>query len=149
MLNPRWRSVMVSAMLALLAACSASFQEPQTRLVDARIDSASVERIKTTFTVEIDNPNSVGAKVTEVRYTVFAEGVKVIEEKVRKDFEIKAKSKTRVDLPARITPSDLAAAGLAAALNRRVNYTLKGEVTIDTPIGDMTLPISDSGVLKW
>lgn len=149
MLNRTKKFILMALAAAMLAACSVPFSEPQTRLVDARIDSASVERIKTTFTVEIDNPNSVGAKVTEIRYTVFAEGVKVIEETVKKDFEIKAKAKTRVDLPARITPSDLAAAGLAAALHRRVNYTLKGEVTIDTPIGDMKLPIADSGVLKW
>lgn len=142
MLNRR-AALLSAAILAVFFGCAV--KEPTVEIVDVRLLAVTVERVKTEFVVEIDNPNSVGATVTEMRYRLFAGEVKVLDETVKEDHKIAADGKTRITLPARFATAELGAAGLLAAASKSVDYRLEIEATIQTPIGPKTFRDTQTG----
>ncbi len=138
-------SVFTVSML-ILSGCSV--KTPTAKVTDAEIYDLTTKKVKLKFAIRIDNPNPLAITVNKIAYDFKAFDKQVVSETMDKAIRIPENGKAEFKLPVNVSYSKLLSAGLTTIAKGKLEYTITIKITIDTPVGDITLPISKSGTLK-
>jgi LEA14-like dessication related protein len=95
--------------------------------------------------VSVYNPNRYAVKATRLAYRIEVDSMPMGSGQLDAPFEVAAKDSAEARLPVRIALSGLGAAGMSMLMGGAIPYRVRGEVTVATPVGDLTRTFDRSG----
>ena len=127
-----------------VAACAtlgkATFKEPIVHFQEARLTSLGITGGSVEVRLSVYNPNGFHLDGTRLTYNLDVDSVHFGSGEMKDRFTVQEKDSTIVTLPLDFTYSGVGAAGRTLMNTGSVNYRVRGEVTVGTPIGSFTRP---------
>ncbi len=143
------RSVGAFAALALIAGCAtlgrATFSEPTVQLRDVRVVGLGLEGGNVDVVLSVYNPNRFSLDATRMTYRVDVDSVQLGNGALDSRFVVPSGDTSMVSLPIRFTYRGLGEAGRQILSTGSVNYRVRGDFTVVTPIGNFTRPYDQTG----
>ncbi len=131
--------------LVLLASGCAGLKKyvrpPEVGFRDLRVVSASLLQSDVAFEFQVDNPNPVGLPVRGLRYQLDFDGRKFLSGTAHEGLEVPARGSGVLRLPVTLDHKRVAAGLRTLVKQRRVAWTLKGEIDF----GLVRVPLKASG----
>ena len=135
--------------LASVAGCKTMgrqmLKEPVVTLKDVRLVGIGVTGGTLDVFLNIYNPNEFRLDGSRLTYQVFADSVSVGSGRLDQQFTVQNGDSTSIRLPLTFTYAGLGAAARQIQNQGSVNYRVKGEIEVATPIGNFTRPYDQSG----
>jgi len=145
-------AVIVAASAALAGgACStlgkAAFKQPVVNLKDVRVRGLGVTGGSLDVLLSVYNPNHYRLDATRLTYRVMLAGDSVLVANGAMDsrFTVQDNDSTTVTIPVSFSYAGIGAAGRSILNTGAVNYHVTGDVTVGSPVGNMTVPFSSQG----
>jgi LEA14-like dessication related protein len=139
----------------LLSGCAAvgralNIENPRYSIRDIRprVDIAlplSASSIDIDFALEVDNPNSVGLRLSQLDFNLFINDTRVLDSVSREQFSIPANGVGQVDLRTRIGYQNVRSLWnemVDIVRGQRARYELRGTAHYDTPVGRLRFPVT-------
>ena len=146
------RRLLVATMVATgvsAAACSTlgrqAFREPVVTLQDVKVTGVGLSGGSLDVILNVENPNEFRLDATQLRYTVLIDSVQLADGTASQHFTVDGKQKTPIHIPINFTYAGVGQAGRQLLNTGSVNYTVRGDVTVGTPVGNFTIPYSQTG----
>jgi LEA14-like dessication related protein len=146
------RRLLVAAIVAAgvsAAACSTlgrqAFREPVVTLQDVKVTGVGLSGGSLDVILNVENPNEFRLDATQLRYTVLIDSVQLADGTASQHFTVDGKQKTPIHIPINFTYAGVGQAGRQLLNTGSVNYTVRGDVTVGTPVGNFTIPYSQTG----
>ena len=145
----RLATVVVAAAIAGGIGCASAarqmLKEPVVTLKDVRLVGIGVTGGTLDVFLNIYNPNEFRLDGSRLTYQVFADSVAVGGGTLEQQFTVQDGDSTSIRLPLTFTYAGLGAAARQIQNQGSVNYRVKGEIEVATPIGRFTRPYDQSG----
>ena len=119
-----------------------AFKNPDVELIQVRIIDMDQSSITLEGTLEIKNPNDMGAKFSGYDYQLDVEGQRLSFGGSSQPFQIPALGTVTIAVPATVLFDDLFAVGRKGIFGRDLVYVLKGSAFLDSFLGKIPLPFS-------
>ncbi|MBL0939785.1 MAG: LEA type 2 family protein [Gemmatimonadaceae bacterium] len=133
----------------LMAGCAtlgrASFKEPDVQLKDVVVTGLGLSGGSVDVLLSVYNPNGYKLDALKMTYIVDIDAIKLGEGELDGRFVVPEKDSSTVRLPVRFTYAGLGAAGRALMQSGSVNYRVRGDFVVSTPIGNFTRPYDRTG----
>ena len=120
-------------------------KEPVVTLKDVRLVGIGVTGGTLDVFLNIYNPNEFRLDGSRLTYQVFADSVAVGGGTLEQQFTVQNGDSTTIRLPLTFTYTGLGAAARQIQNQGSVNYRVRGEIEVATPIGRFTRPYDQSG----
>jgi LEA14-like dessication related protein len=141
--------MLVALTLAGVAGCAmlgkGSFKEPVVNFHDARITGLGISGGSLEVKLSVYNPNGFRMDGTRLTYKVDVDSVPFGDGALTQPFTVQEKDSTIVTLPLQFTYAGIGAAGRQLMNTGSVNYRVRGDVTVGTPLGNFTRPYDQTG----
>lgn len=143
--------VLATAAVAVMinAGCSAlgrqAFADPVVSLKDVRVVSAGLNGGNLDVVLNVYNPNGYRLDATRLTYRVQVDSTPLANGIMDSRFTVQDKDSTTVRIPVSFTWSGLGAGVRQIIGTGAVNYRVTGDVTVGTPVGNFTVPFSQTG----
>lgn len=151
-MNALLRHRFVFALAALLCLAGLAFgcaiKEPTAKIEDVTVADVTTKNVKLNFIIGLKNPNPMGVTVKKLAYTLQVFEKTVVRDETKQAIKIPAKANVNFKMPVNLKYSDLLEAGINAIGRGKLDYTLALKITLETPVGDLTLPAKKSGTVK-
>lgn len=137
-----------AALTAFAAGCaglSGVFQDPDVHLDRAMLRNVSATGGTLDLLVGVHNPNRFDLRGLRVQLGLDVEASHVGDLEYGDEFRVQQGETTVLRLPLRFTWSGLAGAARTALRAGDLPYTLKGQLTLDTPLGLRKVPFTRDG----
>jgi LEA14-like dessication related protein len=134
-------------MLAV-SACSAlrpNFKEPVVTFKEGRITGLGVTGGALEVVLDVYNPNGFRLDGSQLTYSISVDSVHVGDGLYRSRFQVDKGATSELRLPLNFTYSGIGAAGRQLMQTGSVEYRVRGEITVGTPIGSFTRPYDQRG----
>lgn len=146
----RWSFPVAVVVLAMAsAACSSifrgSFKEPVVTFRDLRLTGVGTSGGSLEIQLSVYNPNNFRLDGTRLTYNLLVDSIPVGNGILDQAFTVQENDSTIVRLPLSFTYSGIGAAGRQLMQTGAVNYRVRGDVSVDTPLGNRTLPYDRTG----
>ena len=148
----RKRRFLASAAIALLiggSGCAslgrATFKEPVVTLKEFAITGLGLTGGSVDVVLSVYNPNSYKLDALSMTYRVDVDSVKLGDGLLDGRFVVPKGDSATVRLPVRFTYAGLGAAGRSLVTAGTINYRVRGDFTVDTPLGNFTRPYDRTG----
>ncbi len=146
----RWLTAgAVVAMATGGAACAtlgrATFTEPVVTLREVRVTGLGLAGGSIDVVLSVYNPNGYKLDALRMTYQADVDTIKLGGGALDGRFVVPGKDSSLVRLPVRFTYAGLGAAGRSLLLAGTVNYRVRGDFTVATPLGNFTRPYDRSG----
>jgi LEA14-like dessication related protein len=142
------RRILLAAVVAA-AGCSAlgraAFKEPVVALRDVKVTGIGLNGGSLDVVLDVDNPNDFRLDATQLRYTVLVDTVQFATGTTSQHFTVEGKRTQQVHIPINFTYAGIGQAGRQLMNTGSVNYTVRGDVTVGSPVGNFTIPYSQTG----
>ena len=145
------RTKLAAAALAVfaIAGCATlgmgGFKEPIVTFKDLRVRGLGITGGSIDAYLNIYNPNGFKLDATRLTYKVLVGenplGTGVLDSR----FTVQDKDSTTIRIPIDFTYAGVGAAGRQMMQSGSVPYTVTGDVTVGTPLGNYTVPYTGSG----
>ena len=152
MSNIMRRRTKIAAMLMTVAALSAcatlglgGFQEPIVTFKDLRVRGLGLSGGSLDAYLNIYNPNGFKLDATRLTYNVKVGENQLGTGALDSRFTVQNKDSTTVRIPIDFTYAGIGAAGRQMMQSGSVPYTITGDVTVATPLGNFTRPYTGTG----
>jgi LEA14-like dessication related protein len=145
------RTLAVALLLGTSACASLgrqAFRTPTVELKDVRIRGIGLDGGALDLVLDVNNPNEFRLDATRLTYTLIADTSHLATGSVTKRVTLQARENNQITLPLTFTMKELLGAAEVILRKGRVNYTVKGEVTVDTPFGSQTRPYEGKATLE-
>jgi LEA14-like dessication related protein len=146
------RSTKIVAMLmavAGMAACaslgSGVFQEPIVTFKDLKVRGLGLSGGTLDAYVNVYNPNGFRLDATRLTYNVKVGQNQLGTGALDSRFTVQDKDSTTIRIPIDFTYAGIGAAGTQMMQQGSVPYTITGDVTVATPLGNFTRPYTGTG----
>src|SRR6266542_3888201 len=144
------RKLLVGAMSAVaLGGCASvgvgGFKQPLVQFSDVKIRGLGLTGGALDIVLFIYNPNGFNLNATRLTYKLMVEDKDLGNGVLDHAFRVKDHDSTFVTIPMDFTYAGLGAAGRQLLQSGSVNYRVMGDVTVDTPLGNYTLPYDQRG----
>ena len=143
--------IAVSLTAAVVTACASlgygSFREPVVTYKDSVITGLGVSGGSLEVVLNVYNPNSFRLDGTQLTYRLSVDSIPFGDGTLTEHFVVQEGDSTRVHLPLSFTYAGIGQAGRQLIQTGSVQYTVSGEITVGTPIGNFTRPYSGKGRL--
>lgn len=142
------RLVRVALGAALIAACAGLpgiFKQPDVNLEHVALRAVGLTGGTLDLTVGVYNPNKFDLEGTKLQLGLDVEDSHVGDLVYDSDFQAQQGDTTVLTIPLAVTWSGLAGAARTALNGGEVPYTIKGQLTVATPIGEQKVPFTHSG----
>ena len=126
----------------------AAFREPVVTYKDAVITGLGVTGGSLEVVLSVYNPNSFRLDGTQLTYRINVDSVPFGTGTFTEHFTVQEGDSTQVRLPLSFTYAGIGQAGRQLIQTGSVQYTVSGEITVGTPIGNFTRPYSGRGRLS-
>ena len=134
---------------ALITGCSTlgrqAFREPAVALQDVKVTGVGINGGSLDVILNVENPNDFRLDATQLRYTVLVDSVQLADGVTTQRFTVEGKQTTPIHIPISFTYAGIGQAGRQLLNTGSVNYTVRGDVTVGTPVGNFTIPYSQTG----
>ncbi len=140
-------SLLVVAATACASLGSTAFREPVVTYKDAVITGLGLSGGSLEVVLSIYNPNNFRLDGTGLTYRVAVDSVPFGSGSLSDRFAVQEGDSTMVRLPLSFTYAGVGQAGRQLIQTGSVNYTVSGDITVSTPIGNFTRPYSGKGRL--
>jgi LEA14-like dessication related protein len=131
------------------AGCStlgkAAFRQPVVSLQDVKVTGVGLNGGALDVVLNVQNPNDFRLDATQLRYTVLIDTVPLANGTTGQHFTIDSKATQPIHIPINFTYAGVGAAGRQLMSTGSVNYTVRGDVSVGTPVGNFTVPYSQTG----
>jgi LEA14-like dessication related protein len=134
--------------IAVLAGCAGladAFKAPDLHLDRAIVRGVGLTGGAMDLVVSVYNPNRFDLRGTRLQVGIDVEDSHLGDIEYNSAFQMPKGDSTLVTLPIRFTWSGLAGAARAALASGDLPYTLKGQLTVETPFGDRRIPFTREG----
>ncbi len=144
------RKILMGAMAAVaLGGCASmglgGFKEPVVQFSDVKIKGLGLSGGALDVVLSIYNPNGFDLNATRLTYKLMVEDKDLGNGVLDRAFRVSDKDSTLVTIPVDFTYAGLGAAGRQLLSSGSVNYRVLGDVTVNTPLGNFTLPNDQRG----
>ena len=143
----RWGTALVAVAAATGCAAlgRASVKEPDVQLREFNITGLGLTGGSVDIVLSVYNPNGYKLDALKMTYMVDVDSIKLGEGEVDSRFVVAEKDSSLVRLPVRFTYAGLGAAGRALLQSGTVNYRVRGDFSVATPLGNFTRPYDRKG----
>lgn len=138
-------AIAVSAGLQCASLAKKIFDPPQIGVDRVEIRSVALTGAELVVHVKINNPNSVGATLNRLEYTLDVDGERLVRGQKEDKTTIAANELSIVALPLSVSYAGMRS-GIAGALTKKaLPFSFTGKVVIDSPVGDLSFDIAEKG----
>jgi LEA14-like dessication related protein len=134
---------------AMITGCATmgrqAFQQPVVSLRDVRVVGVGVTGGNVDVVLNVYNPNGYRLDATRLTYRVQVDSTQLGTGVLDSRFTVQDKDSTVVRIPVQFTFGGLGAAGRSIWNTGAVNYTVTGDVTVGTVVGNFTVPFTQTG----
>jgi LEA14-like dessication related protein len=145
------KRITLSLLAVAATACAslgrASFRDPVVTYKDAVITGLGLSGGSLEVALSIYNPNSFRLDGTGITYRIAVDSVPFGSGTFSDRFTVQEGDSTTVRLPLSFTYAGVGQAGRQLIQTGSVQYTVSGEITVGTPIGNFTRPYTGKGRL--
>ena len=142
------RRILLAAIVAV-AGCTAlgkqALRDPIVTLQDVKVTGVGLNGGSLDVVLNVENPNDFRLDATQLRYNVLVDTVPFANGTTTQRFTVEGKKSQQVHIPINFTYAGVGAAGRQLMNTGSVNYTVKGDVSVGSPIGNLTVPFSQTG----
>ena len=146
------KRITLSLIVLFATACAslgyAGFKEPVVTYKDAVITGLGMSGGSLEVVLNVYNPNSFRLDGTALTYRISVDSVPFGSGTFSDRFVVQEGDSTQVKLPLSFTYAGVGQAGRQLIQMGSVQYTVSGEITVGTPIGNFTRPYSGKGRLS-
>ncbi|MGN6391388.1 MAG: LEA type 2 family protein [Gemmatimonadales bacterium] len=143
------RRVLLRALgMALMVACAGLpgiFEQPDVNLQHVALRGVSLTGGTLDLTLGVYNPNKFDLEGTKLQLGLDVEDSHVGDLVYDSDFQAQQGDTTVLTIPLAVAWSGLAGAARSALNGGELPYTIKGQLTVATPIGEQKVPFTHSG----
>jgi len=146
------RRVLLTATAAVLVAAGCNtlgkqaFRDPVVTLADVKVTGVGLNGGSLDVVLNVQNPNDFRLDATQLRYNVLVDTVPFANGITTQRFTVEGKKNQQIHIPINFTYGGVGAAGRQLMNTGSGNYTVKGDVTVGSPIGvNVTVPFSQTG----
>jgi LEA14-like dessication related protein len=118
----------------------ATFAEPVVRLKDVTITGLGLQGGSVDVRLSVYNPNHFSLDAVRMTYHVDVDSIALGEGALNNRFVVAKGDSSEVSLPVKFTYAGLGAAGRSLMQSGSVNYRVRGDFTVSTPLGSFTRP---------
>jgi LEA14-like dessication related protein len=134
---------------AAVAGCSTlgkqAFAEPIVTLKDVQVASIGLVGGNLNVKLNVYNPNGYRLDATKLTYRLLVDSTPLANGIMDSRFTVQDKDSTTVSIPVSFNWTGLGA-GVRSIFNTgALNYRVTGDVTVGTPVGNFTVPFSQTG----
>ena len=137
------------ATTAAAGACAslgrAVFEEPVVSFKEVKINGLGLSGGDLDVVLSVYNPNGFDLKATRLTYQLLVDSTALGTGAIDQLFTVQENDSTTVRLPISFQYAGLGAAGRQLLSSGAVNYRVRGDVTVDTPLGNFTRPYDRTG----
>jgi LEA14-like dessication related protein len=145
----RWIAAGAIALTAVLAGCAslgrASFKEPVVTLREVTVTGLGLTGGSVDVVLSVYNPNGYKLDALKMTYLVDVDSVKLGSGALDGRFVVPKKDSSLVRLPVTFSYAGIGQAGRALLQKGQVNYRVRGDFTVATPLGNFTRPYDRTG----
>jgi LEA14-like dessication related protein len=146
------RTKLVAAALTVfaIAGCASlglggGFQQPIVTFKDLRVRGLGLSGGSLDAYLSVYNPNGFKLDATRLTYTVAVDQNQLGTGALDSRFTVQDKDSTTVRIPIEFTYAGVGSAARQMMQSGSVPYTVTGDVTVATPVGNFTVPYSSTG----
>lgn len=144
-----WRTAAFAVAVLGVAGCAtlgrATFAEPVVRLKDVTVTGLGLQGGSVDVRLSVYNPNHFKLDALSMTYKVDIDSTHLGDGSLDNRFVVAAGDSSEVRLPVRFTYAGLGAAGTSLLRSGSVNYRVRGDFTVSTPLGNFTRPYDQKG----
>lgn len=140
--------VLVAAVTACASVGRGTFKDPVVTYKDAVITGLGISGGSLEVVLGVFNPNGFKLDGTRLTYRVSVDSVPFGSGELNDKFTVQDGDSTQVRLPLSFTYAGVGQAGRQLIQTGSVQYTVSGEITVDTPLGSFTRPYTGKGRLS-
>jgi len=137
--------VAVATMGACASLGSGVFQEPIVTFKDLKVRGLGISGGTLDAYVNVYNPNGFRLDATRLTYNVKVGQNQLGTGALDSRFTVQDKDSTTIRIPIDFTYAGIGAAGTQMMQQGSVPYTITGDVTVATPLGNFTRPYTGTG----
>ena len=143
------RRILLVTSIMSVAGCSAlgkqALKDPVVTLADVKVTGVGLNGGALDVVLNVQNPNDFRLDATQLKYQVLVDTVPFANGITTQRFTVEGKRSQQVHIPINFTYAGVGQAGRQLMNTGSVNYTVKGDVTVGSPIGNLTVPFSQTG----
>ncbi len=145
----RWIGALSLAGALVVAGCAslgrASFREPVVTLREFTVTGLGISGGSVDVVLSVYNPNNYNLDAVKMTYIVDVDSVQLGSGELGERFSVPNGDSSVVRLPVRFTYAGLGVAGRSLVTAGTINYRVRGDFTVGTPLGNFTRPYSRTG----
>lgn len=122
-----------------------AFQNPVVSLRDVRVNGLGLQGGELEVDLGVYNPNGYRLDATRLTYQVLLDTVPFATGALTERLTVQERDTLRVKIPVAFTYRGLGEAGRQIINSGTVNYRVRGDVTVGTPVGQYTIPYNTTG----
>ncbi len=140
---------MSSAVFATAIGCATlargGFKDPVVNLQDVAITGLGITGGSVDVVLSVYNPNRFKLDAAKLTYRVDVDSIQLGSGALDNQFVVQSGDSSLVHLPIRFSYVGLGLAGRSLITSGSINYRVRGEFTVGTPIGSFTRPYDRTG----
>jgi LEA14-like dessication related protein len=122
-----------------------AFQEPVVSVRDVRLNGLGIAGGSVDVALNVYNPNNFRLDATRLTYRLLFDTVTFATGAVDQRQTVQGRDTLRVIIPVNFTYRGVGEAGRQILNTGSVNYRVMGDVTVGSPLGNVTVPYSSTG----
>lgn len=122
-----------------------SFKEPVVTLREVTVTGLGISGGNVDVVLSVYNPNGFALDAVKMTYKVDVDSIQLGDGALDTRFVVAKHDSSIVRLPVRFTYAGLGAAGRGLMQSGALNYRVRGDFTVATPIGNFTRPYDQRG----
>lgn len=144
-----WMWAAAAFLMMAAAGCAAlgraTYAEPTVRLKDVTITGLGLQGGSVDVRLSVYNPNKFKLDAVKMTYKVDIDSIPLGDGELGDRFVVPSGDSSEVRLPVRFTYAGLGAAGSSLLKAGSINYRVRGDFTVSTPLGNFTRPYNQTG----
>lgn len=136
------------AVLAGATGCAtlgrAVFEEPVVNFRGVQLNGLGLTGGSLDVVLSVWNPNGYNLDATRFTYNLLMDSVRVADGVIETRQTFRSGDSTVVTIPVNFTYAGLGRVGQELARSGAINYTVRGDVTVSTPLGNFTRPFDQT-----
>ncbi len=145
------RLAIVGALLVVATASACAtlgrsvFKEPVVDFRELRLNGLGLTGGSLDVVLSVYNPNSFKLDATSFTYNLLMDSVPIAHGALENQFVVQRGDSSVVTIPVNFTYAGIGRAGQELLRSGIVNYRVKGDMTVATPLGSFTRPYNQTG----
>ncbi|MHB1224200.1 MAG: LEA/WHy family protein [Gemmatimonadaceae bacterium] len=135
----------VGAITACATLGRSVFKEPVVNFREVRLNGLGLSGGSLDVVLGVYNPNGFRLEATRLTYNLLMDSVQIASGALDDQFAVQSGDSSIVTIPVSFTYAGIGRAGQELLRSGTVNYRVRGDMTVATPLGNFTRPYDQTG----